>query len=72
MSIELLKAAARSGLRRRAAHTSLALAVCALASSAWQSARADDTTLPNILVTGDTQHLPQSFRKAAGPVRWPR
>ncbi|MBB3259962.1 vitamin B12 transporter [Paraburkholderia bannensis] len=61
MSTELLKAARQSGLRRRAASASLALAVCALASSAWQTARADDTTLPNILVTGDTQHLPQSF-----------
>ncbi|WP_090683257.1 TonB-dependent receptor domain-containing protein [Paraburkholderia phenazinium] len=45
----------------------------ALAVSGWQIAHADDsspqqpdqvpatTTLPNILVTGDTQHLPQSF-----------
>ncbi|WP_322055392.1 TonB-dependent receptor domain-containing protein [Paraburkholderia bannensis] len=39
----------------------LALAVAVIAASASHIAHADDTTLPNILVTGDTQHLPQSF-----------
>ncbi|MBN3856900.1 TonB-dependent receptor [Paraburkholderia sp. Ac-20340] len=37
------------------------LAAGAITACAWQTAHADDTTLPNILVTGDTQHLPQSF-----------
>ncbi|WP_322095674.1 TonB-dependent receptor domain-containing protein [Paraburkholderia bannensis] len=39
----------------------LALAAALIAASASHIAHADDTTLPNILVTGDTQHLPQSF-----------
>ncbi|WP_322072174.1 TonB-dependent receptor domain-containing protein [Paraburkholderia bannensis] len=39
----------------------LALAAAVIAASAPHIAHADDTTLPNILVTGDTQHLPQSF-----------
>lgn len=39
----------------------LALAAAFIAASAAHTAHADDTTLPNILVTGDTQHLPQSF-----------
>lgn len=61
MSTEFPLAATRSGLRHRAASTYLAFVVSGIAACAWQSAHADDTTLPNILVTGDTQHLPQSF-----------
>lgn len=61
MFIEFPRTAPRGGLRRRAASTYLALAVSFIGACAWQSAHADDTTLPNILVTGDTQHLPQSF-----------
>ncbi|HEV3426317.1 MAG TPA: TonB-dependent receptor [Paraburkholderia sp.] len=61
MFIEFPRTAPRGGLRRRAASTYLALAVASIGACAWQSAHADDTTLPNILVTGDTQHLPQSF-----------
>jgi vitamin B12 transporter len=75
MSTAVQTGSPRGTLRRRAIGIRRALVITsALTVSAWQVAQAADdaslpqpqqtpaeTTLPNILVTGDTQHLPQSF-----------